>query len=58
MNLIKFIKNKIIAKSFENKVNKLLKVAYSKENSDLLVHNDGGIVRDGNQLFDFLIYVF
>jgi len=52
MNLIKFIRNKIIAKSFENKISKLLNTAYSKENSDLLVHNGGNIVRNGNQLFD------
>jgi len=52
MNLIKFIRNKIIAKSFENKISKLLNTAYSKENSDLLAHNNGNIVHDGNQLFD------
>ena len=51
MNLIKLIKNKILAKSFENKISNILSTAYSKENSDLLLHNNGNIVRDGGDLF-------
>ena len=51
MNLIKFIKNKILAKSFETKMLNLLNTAYSKENSDLLVHNNGKLVRKGGNLF-------
>ena len=50
MNLIKLIKNKILAKSFDNKVSNLLNTAYSKENSDFLVHNNGNLVRDGRSL--------
>tara|TARA_B100001059_G_scaffold66582_1_gene63124 strand:+ start:265 stop:756 length:492 start_codon:yes stop_codon:yes gene_type:complete len=50
MNLIKLIKNKILAKSFDNKVSNLLNTFYSKENSDSLVHNNGKLVREGGSL--------
>lgn len=51
MNIIKFIKQKIVEKSFKNKVDLALKTALSKEPSGLLVHNNGKIVRDGGDLF-------
>ena len=50
MNLIKSIKNRILAKSFDNKVSNLLNTIYSKENNDSLIHNNGKIVRDGGSL--------
>ena len=47
MNLIKSIKNKIIAYSFEKKINSVLNNVYSKESNENFVHNNGRAVRDG-----------
>ena len=51
MNLIKYIKNKLLPKSFENKLSNILSKTYTKEPSDLLIHNNGKIVRNGGKLF-------
>jgi len=39
-------------KSFKNKISNLLNSIYSKESSDVLIHNKGKIVREGKGLFD------
>ncbi len=51
MNLIKYIQNKLSPKPFENKLSNTLNEIYAKKPSDLLVHNNGKIVRDGGKLF-------
>lgn len=51
MNIIKFIKNKIAKKTFGNKLQIALNNIYSKNKSELLIHNNGKIVRDGGDLF-------
>lgn len=51
MNLIKSIKNKIIAYSFEKKINNLLENAYSKEITEKVVHNNGRAVREFKGVF-------
>lgn len=56
MNLIKSIKNKIIAYSFEKKINNLLDNAYSKEPNEDFVHNNGRAVRDGKNVFKLKHY--
>jgi len=56
MNLIKSIKNKIIAYSFEKKINNLLNNAYSKEINENFVHNNGRAVRDGKNVFKLKHY--
>jgi hypothetical protein len=53
MNLIKLIKNKIIAYSFEKKINNLLVNSYSKEVTENFVHNNGRAVREAKNLVEF-----
>tara|TARA_B110000196_G_C21005839_1_gene595301 strand:+ start:498 stop:986 length:489 start_codon:yes stop_codon:yes gene_type:complete len=45
MNIIKYVKSKILAKSFDNKLSKVLKDVYSKESNKLVTHNNGDLVR-------------
>ena len=45
MNIIKYVKSKILAKSFDNKLSKVLKDVYSKESNELVTHNNGDLVR-------------
>ena len=52
MNLIKSIKNKIIAYSFEKKINNLLANAYSKEVTENFVHNNGRAVREAKNIVE------
>ena len=52
MNLIKSIKNKIIAYSFEKKINNLLNNAYSKEVTENFVHNNGRAVREAKNIVE------
>ena len=56
MNLIKSIKNKILAYSFEKKINNILANVYSKESNENLVHNNGRAVRDGKNAFKLKHY--
>jgi hypothetical protein len=53
MNLIKSIKNKIIAYSFEKKINNILVNSYSKEVTENFVHNNGRAVREAKNLVEF-----
>jgi len=53
MNLIKSIKNKIIAYSFEKKIDNILANIYSKESNENLVHNNGRAVREAKNLVEF-----
>ena len=46
MNLIKYIKNKILIKSFENKVSSVLKNVLANKSNDLITHNNGKLVRE------------
>lgn len=52
MNLIKSIKNKIIAYSFEKKIDNLLENAYSKEITENFVHNKGRAVREAKNIVE------
>lgn len=45
MNIIKYVKSKILTKSFDNKLSKVLKDVYSEESNELLTHNNGDLVR-------------
>ena len=47
MNIIKSIKNKI----FNKKVSSTLSNIYTKEKSEILIHNDGKLCREGGKLF-------
>lgn len=51
MNLIKFIKKEITKISFRNKISNVLKKAYEQESNELIIHNNGKLVRDGGSLF-------
>ena len=46
MNLIKYIKNKILIKSFENKISSVLKNVLATKSNDLITHNKGNLVRE------------
>lgn len=51
-SIIKKVKGKFLPeKSFKNKISNLLDTIYSEENSELIIHDKGKIVRDGNDLF-------
>jgi len=52
MNLIKSIKNKILAYSFEKKINNFLDNAYSKEVTENFVHNNGRAVREAKNIVE------
>lgn len=51
MNIIKSIKQAISNKSFKNKASIALEKIYTQEPNDLLIHNNGQIVREGGDLF-------
>ena len=46
MNLIKYIKSKILIKSFENKISSVLKKVLANKSNDLITHNNGKLVRE------------
>lgn len=51
MNIIKFIKNRLLNKSFKTKTEKALNKIYTTESNELLIHNNGKLVREGGALF-------
>jgi len=51
-NIIKRVKDKFLPeKSFKDKISNVLQSIYSQENSELVIHDRGKIVRDGKDLF-------
>lgn len=51
MNIIKSIKNKLLNKSFKNKTQNTLDKIYATESNEVLIHNNGKLVREGGDLF-------
>jgi hypothetical protein len=51
MNLIKYIKEKIVERSFSKKVGGFLKELYKSPVTEDLIHNNGRCVREGGKLF-------
>ena len=45
MNLIKYIKNKILTKTFDIKISSILKNIFANTSNDLVTHNNGELVR-------------
>ena len=45
MNLIKYVKNKILTKTFDTKISSVLKNVLANKSNDLVTHNDGKLIR-------------